>query len=135
MPRVKLYRKHEDLPPPKQFGDLVTLDFAGKRSYRGNLFLVVQDAYSKWLQTFSLQRRLARKVCNALRRLFGLNEKAGYAYSDNAKKFTKAFKKMGILYDTSTPYRSDTNGVIERQIRRVYEGFSAQLIQSGLHHT
>ena len=39
---------------------------------------------------------------------------------------------MGILHDTTIPHRSETNGVIERAIRRVTEGTSACLVQSGL---
>ena len=33
---------------------------------------------------------------------------------------------------TSTPHRSDTNGIAERAVRRVKEGTSAVLLQSGL---
>ena len=33
---------------------------------------------------------------------------------------------------TSTPHRSETNGIVERAVRRVKEGTSAVLLQSGL---
>ena len=33
---------------------------------------------------------------------------------------------------TSTPHRSETNGIVEGEVRRVKEGTSAVLLQSGL---
>ena len=36
---------------------------------------------------------------------------------------------------TSTPHRSETNGIAERAVRRVKEGTSAVLLQSGLNET
>ena len=35
-------------------------------------------------------------------------------------------------YSTPTPHRSETNGIVERAVRRVKEGTSAVLLQSGL---
>ena len=39
---------------------------------------------------------------------------------------------MSCIHDTSTPYRPETNGIAERAVRRVKEGTSASLVQSGL---
>ena len=36
---------------------------------------------------------------------------------------------------TSTPHRSETNGIAERAVRRVKEGTSAVLLQSGLNES
>ena len=38
----------------------------------------------------------------------------------------------GIIHCTSTGHRSETNGIAERAVRRVKEGVSAVLLQSGL---
>ena len=40
--------------------------------------------------------------------------------------------KLSWNHCTSTPYRSKTNGIAERAVRRVKEGTSAVLLQSGL---
>ena len=41
-------------------------------------------------------------------------------------------KDLGFSADTSTPHRPQTNGIAERAVRRVKEGTSCTLNQSGL---
>jgi len=52
-------------------------------------------------------------------------------YTDNSKEFEKAMEDLQVPHDTSTPYRPQTNGVADRAVRRVKEGTSAALVQSG----
>ena len=47
-------------------------------------------------------------------------------------EFGKACKNLSWNHCTSTPHRSETNGIAERAVRRVKEGTSAVLLQSGL---
>ena len=47
-------------------------------------------------------------------------------------EFSKACEDLSWNHCTSTPHRSETNGVAERALRRVKEGTSAVLLQSGL---
>ena len=53
-------------------------------------------------------------------------------YTDNSMEFGKAFEDLSWNHCTSTPHRSETNGIAERAVRRVKEGTSAVLLQSGL---
>ena len=53
-------------------------------------------------------------------------------YNDNSLEFAKACEDLSWNHCTSTPRRSDTNGIAERAVRRVKEGTSAVLLQSGL---
>ena len=46
--------------------------------------------------------------------------------------FGKACEDLSWNHCTSTPHRSETNGISERAVRRVKEGTSAVLLQSGL---
>ena len=52
-------------------------------------------------------------------------------YTDGSQEFKSALHELGWCHDTSTPYRSQTNGVAERSVRKVKEGTSCALAQSG----
>ena len=47
-------------------------------------------------------------------------------------EFGKACEDLSWNHCTSTPHRSETNGIAERAVRRVKEGISAVLLQSSL---
>ena len=53
-------------------------------------------------------------------------------YTDNSLEFGKACEDLSWNHCTSTPHRSETNGIAERAVRRVKEGTSAVLLQAGL---
>ena len=59
------------------------------------------------------------------------NRKPKVIYTDNSLEFGKACEDLSWNHCTSTPHRSETHG-IERAVRRVKEGTSAVLLQSGL---
>ena len=52
--------------------------------------------------------------------------------TDNYLEFGKACEDLSWNHCTSTPRRSETNGIAERAVRRVKEGISAVMLQSGL---
>ena len=52
-------------------------------------------------------------------------------YTDNSLEFGKSCEDVSWNHCTSTPHRSETNGIAERAVRRVKEGTSAVLLQSG----
>ena len=56
-------------------------------------------------------------------------------YTDNSLEFGKACEDLSWNHYTSTPHRSETNGIAERAVRRVKEGTSAVLLQSGLNES
>ena len=53
-------------------------------------------------------------------------------YTDYSMEFGKSYEELSWNHCTSTPHRSETNDVAERVVRRVKEGTSAVLSQSGL---
>ena len=55
--------------------------------------------------------------------------------TDNSLEFGKACEDLSWNHCTSTPRRSETNGIAERAVRRVKEGTSAVLLQSGLNES
>ena len=50
-------------------------------------------------------------------------------------EFGKVCEDLSSNHCTSTPHRSETNGIAERAVRRVKEGTSAVLLQSGLNES
>ena len=59
-------------------------------------------------------------------------ELAKVTHTDNLLEFGKACEDLSWNHCTSTPHRSETNGIAERAVRRVKEGTLAGLLQSGL---
>ena len=53
-------------------------------------------------------------------------------YTDNSLEFVKDCEESSWNHCTSTPHRSETNGIVGRVVRRVQEGTSVVLLQSGL---
>ena len=64
-------------------------------------------------------------------KFLGPQLKAQHVYTDGSKEFEKALDELEALHDVSTPHRPQTNGVAERAVRRVKEGSSCCLHQSG----
>ena len=58
--------------------------------------------------------------------------KAEVIYTYNSMEFGTACEDLSWNHCTSTPHRSETNGIVERAVRRVKEDASAVLLQSGL---
>ena len=56
-------------------------------------------------------------------------------YTDNSLEFGKACEDLSFNHWTSTPHRSETNGIAERAVRRVKESTSAVLLQAGLNES
>ena len=56
-------------------------------------------------------------------------------YTGNSLEFGKDCEDLSWNHCTSTPHRSETNGIAERAVRRVKEGTSAVLLQSGLNES
>ena len=53
-------------------------------------------------------------------------------YTDNSLEFGESCEELSWNHCTSTPHRSETNGIAGRAVRRMKEGTSAVLSQSGL---
>ncbi len=54
-----------------------------------------------------------------------------HVYTDGSGEFKKAMADLGFSHDIAVPHRPQTNGVAERAVRRIKEGTTAVLVQSG----
>jgi hypothetical protein len=87
--------------------------------------------FTKWLQSYASATKSSEDTKKGFQRFLGPQCRAKHVYTDGSKEFAKALSDLELSHDTSTPHRPQTNGVAERAVRRVKEGTSCTLMQSG----
>ena len=95
------------------------IDFAGP--FQGKMFLVVVDAYSKYLDITPMATATSSTTIKALRTLFSHFGLPEHIVSDNGSQFTseefRAFlKNNDILHTCTAPGHPATNGLAERYV-------------------
>ena len=93
---------------------------------------VKQDLATPWTQSHQCQTKTSQETEWSLQKFLEPKRKPKVIYTDNSLEFGKACEDVSWNHCTSTPHRSETIGVVERAVRRVKEGTSAVLLQSGL---
>ena len=134
--RAAADRRPDALPEAKEFADHIVGDHkiineADQSKDRDRAALVLQDRATWWLQAYAAQTKSAPECIAALRRFVGPQGRAKLFYSDNSGELGAACEELGWVHDTSTPYRSESNGIAENAVKRVNEGTSCTLSQSG----
>ena len=76
--------------------------------------------------------KTSQETQRSLQKFLEPSRKPKVIYTDISLEFGKACEDLSWNHCTSTPHRSETNGIAERTVRRVKEGTSAVLLQSGL---
>ena len=123
------------VPRAEHFGYLITADhkiLSEESESRNNhrYAVVVQDLATRWLQSYPCKTKTAQETQKNPMKLLEPTRKV--IYIDNSLEFGKACDDLSWNHCTSTPHRSETNGIAERAVRRVKEGTSAALLQSDL---
>ena len=130
-------RNGEAVPRATNFGDLITADhkvLSDNCESRNNhrYAIVVQDLATQWIQSYPCKTTTSQETQRSLQKFLEPNRKPRVIYTDNSLEFGKACEDLSWNHCTSTPHRSETNGIAERAVRRVSEGTSTVLLQSGL---
>ena len=130
-------RNGEAVPRAANFGDLVTADhkvLSENCESRNNhrYAVVVQDLATQWIQSYPCKTKTSQETQRSLQKFLEPERKPKVIYTDNSLEFRKACEDLSWNHCTSSPHRSETNGIAERAVRRVKEGTSAVLLQSGL---
>ena len=125
------------VPRAENFGDLITADhkvLSENCESRNNhrYAIVVQDLATQWIQSYPCKTKTSQETQRSLQKFLEPDRKPKVIYTDNSLEFGKACEDLSWNHCTSTPHRSETNGIAERAVRRVKEGTSAVLLQSGL---
>ena len=97
--------------------------------------VVVQDLATQWIQAYPCKNKTSQETQRSLQKFLEPERKPKVIYTDNSLEFGKACEDLSWNHCTSTPHRSETNGIAERAVRRVKEGTSAVLLQSGLNES
>ena len=133
-------RNGEAVPRAEKFGDLITADdkvLSDNCESRNNhrYAVVVQDLATQWIQAYPCKTKTSQETQRSLQKFLEPERKPEVIYTDNSLEFGKACEDLSWNHCTSTPHRSETNGIAERAVRRVKEGTSAVLLQSGLNES
>ena len=125
------------VPHAEKIGDLITADhkvLSDNCESRNNhrYAVVVQDLATQWIQAYPCKNKTSQETQRSLQKFLEPERNPKVIYTDNSLEFGKACEDLSWNHCTSTPHRSETNGIAERAVRRVKEGTSAVLLQSGL---
>ena len=128
------------VPRAENFGDLIAADhkvLSEESESRNNhrYAVVVQDSATQWIQAYPCKTKTSQETQRSLQKFLEPNRKPKVIYTDNSLEFGKACEDLSWNHCTSTPHRSETNGIAERAVRRVKEGTSAVLLQLGLNES
>ena len=93
---------------------------------------MVQDLATQWIQSYPCKTKTSYETQRSLQKFLEPDGKPKVIYTDNSLEFGKACEDLSWNNCTSTPHRSETDGIAERAVSRVKEGTSAVLLQSGL---
>ncbi|XP_015278794.1 PREDICTED: uncharacterized protein K02A2.6-like, partial [Gekko japonicus] len=96
------------------------IDLAGP--VQGQMFLIVVDSFSKWLEVAPMSTTTSTAVINVLRRLIATHGLPDVLVSDNgaqfvSQEFAQFLANNGIRQITSAPFHPASNGQAERMVR------------------
>ena len=132
-------RRRTGEPPPRaeKFGDLITnhhkvlnegCETRSNRPYS----VVVQDLATQWIQSYPCKTKTSHETQKSCRKFLEPSQKPKEICTEKSLELEKSCEDPSWNCRTSTLHRSETNGIAERAVRRVKEGTSAVLLQSGL---
>ena len=125
------------VPRAEIFGDLITADhkvLSGGCESRINhrYAVVVQDSATLWIQSHRCKTQTSQETQKSLQKFLESTRKPKVIYTGNSLKFGNSCGDLSWNHCTSTPHSPETNVIAGRAVRRIKEGTSAVLFQSGL---
>ena len=111
------------VPRADNFGDLITADhtiLSEEKESRNNhrYAVVVQDLATQWLQFYPCKAKTSQERQKSPVKFLEPTRKPKVIHTDNSLEFGKSCEELSWNHCTSTPHRSETNGLGERAVRR-----------------
>ena len=122
----------------EKFGDLVTADYKVLNEESESQTVIDTLPWYRILPLygFSLIRvKQQQETEKSSEKFLEPSQKPSVVYTDNSFQFGKSCEELSWIHRSSFLHRSETNEITERAVRRVKEGTSAVLLQSGLDET
>ena len=125
------------IPRAEIFGDLLkaghkVLNEEGESQNNHRYVVVVQDLATHWIQSYPCKTKTSQETEKISQKFLDPSEKPKVIHTHNSVEFGKACEDLSWDHCTSTPHRSEINGIAERAVRRIKQGTSAVLLQPGL---
>ena len=124
--------RHSEIPvphtpwePSRERWRRIHIDYAGP--FRGKMFLLVVDSYSKWLDVAIVNSANTTSTVERLRNIFATHGLPDTLVSDNGSVFTCEefqllfLKRNGIRHIKTVPYHPASNGQVERTVQTFKE--------------
>ena len=122
-------QEHRNVPPstelhPWEWPDKpwshLHADFAGP--FLGNMFLILVDAHSKWMDIYTMSSITSEATIGNLKASFSTHGLPDVLVTDNGPSFkSESFRQFvslnGIQHLTSAPYHPASNGLAERAVQ------------------
>ena len=142
------------VPLAENFGDLITADHKVlsencESRHNHRYAVVVQDLATQWIQSYPCETKTSQETQKNLMKFLEPTRKPKVIYTDNYLEFGKYCEDLSWNHCTSTPRRSETNGIAERSAqnqgrdiccavairsgRRMVGGFHGMLLLSAKH--
>ena len=115
--RVPCWRRIEgSIPRAEKFGELATADHKvlseGCESRNNHPYaVVVQDLATQWIQSYPCKNKNSQETEKSPRKFPEPSQKPTHIYMGISLEFGKSCEELTWNHRTSTPYRSETNGM------------------------
>ncbi|XP_061105010.1 uncharacterized protein K02A2.6-like [Conger conger] len=101
------------------------VDFAGP--FMGQMFMIMVDAHSKWIEAHIMSNITAPVTIDKLRQVFAIHGIPDSLVTDNGLTFTSELfsefmQENGIHHARTAPFYPASNGLAERAVQTVKEG-------------
>ena len=131
--RVPCRRRDErSIPRAEEFGDLITAEHRvlneGSESRNNYRFaVVVQDLVTQWIQSYPCKTNTSQKTEKSLRKFLEPSQKPKVICTSDSLEVGKSCEEISWNHHLIAQIQENA----ERAVRRVKEGTSAELLQSG----